>query len=55
MPLLLGLEVITIKRRVLIICLVLVVMLSGGQLLSMIASANGWHFGMDARSNQTIS
>jgi len=43
------------KRRVLIVGLALVVLLAGGQLLSVIASANGWHFGMTASSDQRIS
>ena len=43
------------KRRVLIIGLVMVIVMTGGQLLSAIASANGWHFGMNATSNKTVS
>jgi len=43
------------KRRVFIIGLVLVIIITGGQLLSVIASANGWHFGMTATSNASIS
>jgi len=43
------------KRKALIVGLALVVLLAGGQVLSVIASANGWHFGMTASSDRRIS
>jgi len=50
-----DLEVIVMKRRALIIGLVLVMIMTGGQLLSVIAYANGWHFGMTAKTEETVS
>jgi len=48
-------DVNIMKRRVVFISLVLVVMLVGISWFSIVAFANGWHFGMNATSDARVS
>jgi len=43
------------KRRVVFISFILVILLAGTSWFSIVAYANGWHFGMTATSNERIS